>query len=108
MLRTRRDTIIFAVVVMIAGGLREEVQRGFIVHRFGQSLGGAGLGVAIYSVIFGLGHIEQGIDAAIATGVLGGLWGLLYLARRSIVAAMVSHAGFNLAQLVKYVALAMR
>jgi membrane protease YdiL (CAAX protease family) len=108
MLRTRRDALMFAVVVMIAGGVREEVQRGFIVHRFGQSLGGAGWGVAIYSVLFGLGHFYEGIDAMIATGVLGAVWGLLYLARRSIVASMVSHAGFNLAQLLKYFAFAVR
>jgi len=44
----------------------------------------------------------------IATSVLGLIWGLLYVARRSIVAPMVSHAGFNFAQLVKYLALAAR
>jgi membrane protease YdiL (CAAX protease family) len=108
MLRTRDDALIFAGVVMLAGGVREEVQRGFIVHRFGQYLGGAGWGVAIYSVIFGLGHAEQGIDAMIVTGLLGAAWGLLYIARRSIVASMVSHAGFNLAQLLKYLAFAVR
>lgn len=105
MLTTRGDALIFAAVVMIAGGVREEVQRGFILHRFGRYLGGAGWGVVIYSVLFGLGHFEQGYDAMIATGILGVLWGLLYLARRSIVAPMVSHAGFNLAQLVKYLVL---
>ena len=102
MLQSRQDAMIFAVVVMIAGGVREEVQRGFILHRFAQYLGGAVVGVVIFSAVFGLGHIDQGIDAAIATGVLGAAWGVLYLARRSIVAPMVSHAGFNLAQLVKY------
>jgi membrane protease YdiL (CAAX protease family) len=106
MLRNRHDALIFAAVVMIAGGVREEIQRGFIVHRFGQYLGGAGWGIAIYSVFFGLGHIEQGIDAMIATGLLGVGWGLLYVARRSVIAPMVSHAGFNLAQLVKYLTLA--
>ena len=40
MLRNRTDTMIFAVVVMVAGGVREEIQRGFILHRFGQYLGG--------------------------------------------------------------------
>jgi CAAX amino terminal protease family. len=108
MLRSRSDALIFAGVVMIAGGVREEVQRGFILHRFGHYLGGAGWGVAIYSVFFGLGHVEQGIDAMIVTGLLGAAWGLLYLARRSIVASMVSHAGFNLAQLLKYLAFAVR
>ena len=74
----------------------------FILHRFGRYLGGAGWGVVIYSVLFGMGHFEQGYDAMIATGILGSLWGLLFLARRSIVAPMVSHAGFNLAQLLKF------
>jgi membrane protease YdiL (CAAX protease family) len=108
MLRTRGDAIVFAVVVMIAGGVREEVQRGFIAHRFGQYLGGAALGIVIYSIVFGLGHFEQGYDAMIATGILGLIWGFLYLARRSIVAPVVSHAGFNLAQLLKYLAFATR
>jgi membrane protease YdiL (CAAX protease family) len=105
MLTTRVDAAIFAVVVMIAGGVREEVQRGFIVHRFGQYLGGGIYGVLFYSVFFGLGHYEQGYDAAIATAALGLLWGLTYLKRGSIIAPVVSHAGFNLAQIVKHVAL---
>ena len=108
MLRTRGDALIFAVVVMVAGGVREEVQRGFIAHRFEHYLGGALWGVAIYSVFFGLGHYEQGYDTMIATGLLGLIWGLLYVSRRSIVAPLVSHAAFNLAQLLKYLALAAR
>lgn len=102
LLTNRRDALIFAAVVMIAGGVREEVQRAFILHRFGQYLGGMHVGLAVHSVIFGLGHIDQGYDAAIATGTLGLLWGLLFIARRSIVAPVVSHAGFNLLQLVKF------
>jgi membrane protease YdiL (CAAX protease family) len=108
MLRTRADAIIFAVVVMVAGGVREEVQRGFIAHRCDQYLVGAVGGVAVYSVIFGAGHADQGYDAMIAIGLLGFLWGLLYIARRSIVAPLVSHATFNLAQLLKYLAFAAR
>jgi membrane protease YdiL (CAAX protease family) len=105
MMRTRGDAIVFAFVAMIAGGVREEVQRGFILHRFEHFLGGPVTGIIVFSTIFGFGHIEQGLDAVIATALLGAVWGLLYLARRSIVAPMVSHAGFNLAQLVKYLAI---
>jgi membrane protease YdiL (CAAX protease family) len=104
MLRTRSDAIIFAVVVMVAGGVREEVQRGFIAHRCDQYLGGALWGVVVYSAFFGAGHIDQGYDAMIAIGLLGLFWGLLYISRRSIVAPLVSHALFNLAQLLKYLA----
>ena len=104
LMRNGRDTVIFSVVVMVAGGVREEIQRGFILHRFDQYLGGGAIGVVLYSVLFGLGHLEQGIDAALATGLLGAIWGTVYLIRRSVIAPMVSHAGFNLAQLLKYAA----
>lgn len=103
MLQTPRDAAIFAIVVMLAGGVREEVQRGFIVRRFDQYLGGGVVGIVVYSIVFGLGHIEQGHAAAIATGTLGAAWAIVYWRRQSIVAPMISHAGFNLAQLVKYV-----
>ncbi len=108
MLRTRADVMIFAIVVMVAGGVREEVQRGFIAHRFDQYLGGALWGIAVYSVFFGAGHIDQGYDATIAIGLLGFIWGLLYISRRSIVAPLVSHASFNLTQLLKFLAFATR
>ena len=105
MLQTPQDAAIFAVVAMFAGGVREEIQRGFIIRRFDQYLGGGVLGIAVFSTVFGLGHIEQGYAAAIATGVLGAAWGCLYLVRGSVVAPIVSHAGFNLVQLLKYVTL---
>lgn len=105
LLRTRGDAIAFAFVVMIAGGVREEVQRGFILHRFDAFLGGGVTGLVVFSALFGLGHLEQGWDAVVATAVLGACWGILYLLRRSIVAPMVSHAGFNLAQLGTYLAI---
>ena len=105
LLKTSTDAAIFAVVVMVSGGVREEVQRGFIVHRFGQYLGGGAIGVICYSVLFGLGHLEQGYDAIIATAILGAFWGFVYLGRGSIIAPVVSHAGFNLAQILKHVAL---
>jgi membrane protease YdiL (CAAX protease family) len=108
MLQTPRDAAVFAVVVMLAGGVREEIQRAFIIRRFDRYLGGPFLGIGIYSIIFGLGHLEQGYAAAIATGTLGAAWGGLYWARRSVVAPIISHAGFNLAQLLKYVSLVAR
>ena len=52
------------------------------------------------SVAFGAGHTLQGLDIAVATGVPGGFWGVLYLTRGSVVAAAVSHGLFNLGQVV--------
>jgi len=104
LLRRPVDILWFGVVVVVAGGIREEVQRAFLLRRFESSLGGSTLGLVVVSVCFGLLHKPQGWDAAIATGALGFTWGWLFLRRRSAVAPIVSHAGYDLAQILQAVA----
>lgn len=100
LLDTPARAAMFAAVAIAAGGFREELQRAFILSRFEHHLGGGWVGLAVFSVAFGLGHQIQGWDAAVVTGALGAAWGAIYLIRRSAVAPMVSHAGFNAAQMV--------
>jgi membrane protease YdiL (CAAX protease family) len=104
LMRNPRDAALFALVAVVAGGIREELQRAFLLNRFERWLGGPRIGVIAASAAFGLGHLLQGADAAIATGVLGAFWAIVYLRRRSVVAPMVSHSGFNLLQLVQLLA----
>jgi membrane protease YdiL (CAAX protease family) len=91
---------VFVVVVTLAGGVREELQRAFILHRFEQRLGGIHVGLWVWTLTFSVLHMPQGFDAAIAVGLLALVWGTLYIRRRSAVAAMVSHAGFNALQVI--------
>jgi membrane protease YdiL (CAAX protease family) len=104
LLRSPRDAWLFALVVLVAGGIREEIQRAFLLHRFSVWLGGPAVGMVVTSIVFGAGHLMQGLDAAIATGVLGAFWGIVYLRRRSAIAPMVSHAGFDLLQIAQFIA----
>jgi|KBSSwiStaDraftv2_1062776.scaffolds.fasta_scaffold159749_3 membrane protease YdiL (CAAX protease family) len=89
------------VIAVVAGGVREELQRAFLLRRFEQHLGGPFVGVIVLSIAFGLGHYPQGWDAVVATGVLGAIWAIVYLRRRSSVAPIVSHAGFNLLEVLR-------
>jgi membrane protease YdiL (CAAX protease family) len=91
----------FALVAIVAGGVREELQRAFMLHRFEQYLGGAAVGVLVLSVAFGLGHMMQGWDAVITTGTLGAFWAAMYLRRRSSIAPVVSHSGFNSLEILR-------
>jgi membrane protease YdiL (CAAX protease family) len=104
LLESPRDAWVFGVVAIVSGGVREEVQRAFVLRRFERYLGGASVGLALFSVAFAAGHLVQGRDVAVTTGILGVLWGLLYLVRGSVVAPVVSHAGFNVAELFRYTA----
>jgi membrane protease YdiL (CAAX protease family) len=90
----------FLVLVVIAGGVREELQRAFLLRRFEQSLGGLAIGVVVTSVAFGLGHYLQGWNAAVITGLLGALWGSVYVWRRNVLPNIVSHALFNVGEVL--------
>lgn len=104
LIQTPAQALVLAIVATISGGLREEIQRAFILHRFEQYLGGAHVGLVLYSLVFGLGHSLQGWDAVVTTALLGAFWGWIYISRRSIVAPVVSHSGFNAAEIVVFLA----
>ena len=105
LVRTPRDLWWFGLVLIIAGGVREELQRAFLLRRFEQWLGGAQVGLIVTSLAFGAGHVTQGRDAAIVIGGLGAFWGFVYLRRRSVVAPIVSHSCFNLLEIVQFLAI---
>ena len=63
-----QQSAIFAFVAILAGGVREELQRGFMLYRFEKYLGGGGVGLVVTSVLFGMLHGIQGWDAMIVTG----------------------------------------
>jgi membrane protease YdiL (CAAX protease family) len=98
---TPGQATIFAVVAILAGGVREELQRAFLLQRFVRYLGGPVVGVVALSVAFGAGHYVQGWDAVITTGLLGAFWAMLYLRRHSAVAPIVSHSGFNTLEVLR-------
>jgi membrane protease YdiL (CAAX protease family) len=112
-MRTPLEAGIFLVVVMLAGGIREELQRAFVLHRAAAihfefhilnrrvRIGGVRWGLAVFTIVFGLLHIYEGVDAAVAIGLLGLFWGVLYIRRRSVVMPMVNHACFNGLQVVQ-------
>ena len=101
LLGTQAGLLMFLFVVVVAGGVREELQRAFLLHRFRGDLGQPWMGVVITSLAFGLGHTLQGQDAAIITGTLGAIWGVMYIVRRSAMAPMVSHSMFNSLELIR-------
>lgn len=95
------EAAVFLVVVVLAGGVREELQRAFILHRFEQRLGGVRLGLVLFTIAFGALHLDQGLDVSIAVGLLGLMWGIIYIRRRSAILPIVNHASFNAMQVAQ-------
>ena len=80
---------------ILVGGIKEELQRAFVLRRFEQYLGGGQIGLILWSVAFGLGHLSQGEDNAVRAGFLGLLLGLFFLRRRNPLGPIIGHASYN-------------
>jgi membrane protease YdiL (CAAX protease family) len=97
------ETAVFLIVVTLGAGIKEELARAFILHRFEHYLGGRRLGLALFSGWFGILHADQGLDIVVSIALLGLFWGVLYYKRRSAVMTMANHASFNAAQVLQVV-----
>jgi len=93
---------LFVLSALVAGGIKEELQRAFIITRFHEQLGGARLGLVLWSIAFGAGHYLQGLAGVLVAGILGFIFGAVYLLRGSIVAPMVAHGLYNTLSLIGY------
>ena len=101
-IRTPTDLALFLVVSIFAGGIKEELQRAFVLGRFRTYLGGAKLGLVLWSLAFGLGHYAQGVQAIVSATLFGFLFGSIYLIRRNLIAPMVAHALYDISALLGF------
>ncbi|MBI1745110.1 MAG: CPBP family intramembrane metalloprotease [Acidobacteria bacterium] len=95
------DLAYFLASGILAGGLREEIQRAFVLTRFKEYLFGALPGLIIWSVFFGYLHYTmQSLQGAVITGLIGFCLGLLFLWRHNLYGPIAGHAAFNTIQLI--------
>jgi uncharacterized protein len=92
--------IIFSA--LIAGGIKEELQRAFILSRFREYLGGAWLGLVLWSLGFGIGHYVQGVHGVVIASIFGALFGIVYLRTGSLIAPIVAHGAYDALALLAY------
>ena len=81
-IKTPWDLGAFLAAGIIAGGIREEVQRAFLLLRFERHLGGIYPGRIIWSLVFGHGHYEQGWSSTFSAAVLGLIFGGIFIWKR--------------------------
>lgn len=82
-----------------AAGLGEElVYRGFLFAYLTAWQPGMPIAVVIFlaALVFGLGHLYQGVAGVVKTGTLGVLFGVLYWMTGSVLAPMLLHVVVDL------------
>jgi len=85
------------IVVSISAGICEEVlYRGWLLSLFAATLGSVWLGLLISSILFGFAHSYQGRRAIFGTGVIGVVFGLLFIFSGSLIPGQVLHAAMDL------------
>jgi membrane protease YdiL (CAAX protease family) len=87
----RTEILVWLLLSLTAGFCEEIVFRGYLRMQFAAWLG-MPFGILGSSVIFGLGHLYQGRNAAIAIGFYGILLALLAFNRKSLLPGIMSHS----------------
>ncbi len=101
-IHTPQQLALFVFSALIAGGIKEELQRAFIINRFGRYLGGAAVGLVLWSFAFGAGHYVQGVQGVAIATIYGLIFGITYLASGSLIAPIVAHGAYDAVALLAY------
>jgi uncharacterized protein len=94
--KTPTERAVWILVSISAGVCEEILYRGWLLSLFAATLGSVWFGLLISSIIFGLAHAYQGRNGILGTGVLGIIFGLLFIFSGSLIPGQVLHAVIDL------------
>ncbi|MGC1382317.1 MAG: CPBP family intramembrane glutamic endopeptidase, partial [Candidatus Acidiferrales bacterium] len=91
---THEERVWFFFVSLSAGICEEILYRGFLIHYWMGSPTQLSVAMAmlVSSLIFGIGHIYQGVRGAIGSTVLGFIFALLFVMTGNLALPMFLHA----------------
>jgi len=99
---TPQQLALFIFSALVAGGFKEEMQRAFILNRFRSYLGGAGVGLLVWSLAFGAGHYVQGVQGIVIASLYGFFFGVIYLLSGSLIAPIAAHGAYDALAILAY------
>lgn len=83
--------LVASILVVVVAVVEETIFRGYLVLRFLHITKSGTWAVLVSAVIFALGHGYEGSAGVGAVGIMGIVFAVIYLWRRSLVAPMVIH-----------------
>jgi membrane protease YdiL (CAAX protease family) len=78
-------------LVTVVAISEETIFRGYLILRFQALAGGVGWAVLLSALIFSLGHGYEGSAGVVTVGVMGLVFALTYVWRKSLVMPMTIH-----------------
>jgi membrane protease YdiL (CAAX protease family) len=90
------SSALFLLLWWLPGAIWEETAyRGLMLPYLRRVLGGWGGAVAISAVLFGIGHLPQGVVHAFMAAGAGVIYAIVFIRSRSLLAVIIAHATFN-------------
>ncbi len=83
--------IMAGFLVVVVAISEETIFRGYLILRFKSITGSASAAIVVSTLIFAAGHGYEGIGGVIIVGVMGAIFALIYLWRKSIAAPIAMH-----------------
>jgi uncharacterized protein len=83
-----------------AGFCEEFLYRGYLLNLAASATKSIWLGLLISSILFGFAHLYQGRKGVIGTSIIGLVFGLIFLASRSLLPGQLLHTAMDLNNLV--------
>ncbi len=85
------DPVLALILVIVVAIAEETIFRGYLILRFRGISGNVAIAVILSSVIFAIGHGYEGSAGVITVGVMGLIFALIYVWRKSLVAPIILH-----------------
>jgi membrane protease YdiL (CAAX protease family) len=89
--RGAADLLLALVLVVVVAISEETIFRGYLLLRLRPVVRSTALALGLASIIFMLGHGYEGSAGVVTVGVIGVVFGLVYVWRRSLVAPATMH-----------------
>jgi membrane protease YdiL (CAAX protease family) len=93
---TGYERIVFVAVALTAGLCEEFLYRGWLLNVIAAASGSVFVALIVSSIVFGLAHFYQGPNGMLGAGVLGVVFGTLFIVSGSLFPVQALHALIDL------------
>lgn len=91
----KAEFFIFFLIAITAGICEELLYRGWLQNLFIYTTGYVWIGLISGAVIFGIGHVYQGKMGMIQTGIIGLIFGAVFIFTGSLIAGQILHTAID-------------
>ena len=97
------------ILVSITAGFCEEfLYRGWLLNLFATASHSIWIGLLVSSFFFGLAHVYQGRSAILSTGILGAVFGIIYIVSRTLLPSQLLHTFIDITNGLSFARIAQR